>query len=52
MNEKRYQIEEKLGHGGEAVVFLVKDKNEDDMEYFIFLVIFLVFFLIFNILSI
>jgi hypothetical protein len=34
---ERYQIEEKLGSGGEADVFLVKDKNEHDMEYFNFL---------------
>jgi hypothetical protein len=35
MNNNRYQIEKKLGSGTEADVFLVKDKNEHDMEYFI-----------------
>jgi hypothetical protein len=35
MNNNRYQIEKKLGHGGEADVFLVKDKNVHDMEYLI-----------------
>jgi hypothetical protein len=35
MNNNRYQIEKKLGHGSEADVFLVKDKNEQEMEYLI-----------------
>jgi hypothetical protein len=35
INNNRYQIVEKLGYGSEADVFLVKDKNEHDMEYFI-----------------
>jgi len=35
MNNNRYQIEKELGSGTEADVFLVKDKNEHDMEYFI-----------------
>jgi hypothetical protein len=36
VNNNRYQIEKELGHGSEADVFLVKDKNEHNKEYFIF----------------
>ncbi len=37
LNNNRYQLKKHLGRGGEADVFLVKDKNEHNKEYFIFL---------------